>query len=152
MLRRTASHSLDQSVAIQRSTTDCSNFAGPICRNMARYDGLLHIPGTNLSQFSVLRRFAAHSRDQSLVIVCATTDCCTFVGPICSNCQCYDGLVQTSRTNQSQFGAPLRITANQRDQSVAIQRATTDCCAFVGPISCTSARFDGLLHIRGTNL
>ena len=33
----------------QRATTDCYTFAGPICRNSARYDRLLHFRVTNLS-------------------------------------------------------------------------------------------------------
>ena len=48
-------YSGDKSVAIRRATMDCCKLSGPICPNSARNAGLLHIVGTNLSQFSPLR-------------------------------------------------------------------------------------------------
>ena len=185
-LRRIAAHSRDQSVAIGSATTDCCTHAGPICRNSARHCGLLQIRGTNLSQFgalrrihaqsgtnrwqiSALRRIAAHSRDQSVAIGSATTDCCTHAGPICRNSARHCGLLQIRGTNLSQFGALRRIhaqsgtnrwqisalrriAAHSRDQFVAIGSATTDCCTHAGPICRNSTRHCGLLHIRGTNM
>ena len=203
----------DQSIAIQLASMNCCTFAGQICSNWKRCDGWLHIGGTNLLQFSAQLRIAANSRDQSVRIQCATTDYCTFRGPICSNSARFDellhmvafdgllhicrtyicrnsghhyGLLQTIGTNLSQFGALRRIAAHSwdqsvairraakvsctiRDQSVAIQRtstdictfgdksvairrATTDCCKFARPNCRNSARYDGLLHIRRTNL
>ena len=155
---RFAVNSRDQSVAIRRVaigsvTTDCCTFAGPICRNSGHHYGLLQIIGTNLSQFGALRRIAAHSwdqsvatrraakdsctiRDLSVAIQRVSTDCCTFGGQICRNSARDYGLLQIRGTNLSEFGALRRITAHSRDQSVAIQLASTNCCtfAFAGPI------------------
>ena len=123
-----------------------------ICRNSLRYDGLLHFPRTNLSQFVALRQITALSRDQFVAIHCATTDCCTFPGPICRNSSCYNRLLRFRGTNLSQIVALRQIAADSRDQSVAIRRATTDCCTCKGPICPNSSRYDDLLHFRRTNL
>ena len=151
-LRQITALSRDQSVTIRRTRTDCCTFKGPICRNSSRYDGLLHIRGTNLSQFVALRRIAAHSQDEFVAIRRATTDCCTFAGSICRNWLHYDRLLHFRRTNLSQFVALRQIDALSRDHFVAIRPATTDCCTFAGPICRNSLLYDVLLHFPRTNL
>ena len=151
-LRQIAAHSQDQSVATRRLTTDCCTCKGPICPNSSRYNRLLHIRGTNLSQLVALRQIAAHSRDQSVTIRRATTDCCTCKGPICRNSSRYDRLLHFRGTNLSQFVALRLIAALSRDQFVAIRCATSICCTFAGPICRNSSRYDRLLHFQGTNL
>ena len=85
-----AAHRRDQFVAIRRASTDCCTFIRSICRNSARCEGfphnpgpicrysagivgLLHIRGSNLSEFLALRRTTIRR---------ATTDCCKFARPI----------------------------------------------------------------------